>query len=201
LLLHRYFEQNLRIESASVSQANLLFFYPHKPHVFNLFLNQYLNHLLSEKRLHRAKSPKSSNKIGNGGPLDDFQALEGLSWKEITITFTTDESLRIQARQLRRRFTFAVIGFEDKRKGDLPDSRWQILCEDFAQNNGEVTIATQFTKFNLKAGVWEINKRLKELFNISDRPIFFDHRKTAYITKFLIRDEIQSPDRAKNYLR
>jgi len=167
---------------------------------FNLYLNQYINHVPRQEP-YQGAAPKNPKLTGESRPLAEFHALKDLSWSEIIITFTALDSLRIQARGARKRLTFAVIGFDDKRKGDLPDTRWEILRDDFAQNNGEVTHVTQFTAVKLKAGVWEINKRLRELFDISENAIFFDRRKRAYVTKFLIRDEIESPDRSKNYLR
>ena len=79
---------------------------------------------------------------------------------------------------------YSEIGFRDGRKGSLWDSRWEVLRDDFAQNNGIVSLDTQNTRWDVKMAVYEINKRLRKIFNRNERYIYYDVKTGTYKTKF-----------------
>jgi hypothetical protein len=114
-----------------------------------------------------------------------------LTWKEVSIVFTSDEAVKIKARGIARKVTYLEMDFKDGRKGDRPDSRWGFLLR-LAQH-GELRLDNsdidQKTKDGAKTAVKDIRKRLKEFFGIDDDP-FHKYRKVkAYKPRFTLRDE------------
>ena len=123
--------------------------------------------------------------------ITKFPQIEGLTWEEVKLEFVSNDSLRIKARNITKRYTYAELGFKDNRKGDLPDSKWEILKEGFARFAGELSWETPIDprwKKNLKSTVKELRKRLKSIMSIDDDP-FYPYRKIkAYRTRFKIKD-------------
>jgi len=114
-------------------------------------------------------------------------------WEDMTWVYLSNEMVRIDAKNVSKKYTCFHLGFTDKRKGDTPDTRWAILI-NFAENNGEIGWSNE-TKINEKArqtliaAVRDIRKKLKKFFNINDDP-FYPYRSThSYKTKFTIKDK------------
>jgi len=112
-------------------------------------------------------------------------------WEDMTWTFLSNELVRVEAKGISKKYNYTDLGFTDRRKGDVPDTRWAILS-NFAKNNGEITWKTRITKKEkntMTAAMRDIRKRLKKAFNINDDP-FHSYRETnSYKTKFTIKDE------------
>jgi len=142
---------------------------------------------------HRPESKKRERPGREEQPIGRFPTPKGLRWEEITIIFTSNEAVRIKARQISKIYTFAELGFKDGRKGDTPDSRWRIFKEGFARHEGEISYqtddVTQNTRDNLKAVVKDIRKRLKVFMDLDDDPFYPYRKRQAYKTKFSLRDE------------
>ena len=128
-------------------------------------------------------------------PLDSFPEIDGLQWEDISISFFSNEAVTISAKELKKKYTFAEMGFKDGRKGDVADSRWKILKEFFAKNNGEISWETPLdekNRNNLKKAVQDIRKRLKEFFGISEDPFYSYKKLKAYKLKLSISDDTYS---------
>ena len=111
------------------------------------------------------------------------------------MTFISNDSIKVKARGVAEVYTFAEIGFKDRRKGDVPNSRWKLFKEGFARHNGEVSWEKPLAKKdrdNLKAAVKEIRKRLRAFMGIEDDPFCPYRQVKAYKTKFSLSDE--TPD-------
>jgi hypothetical protein len=122
--------------------------------------------------------------------INPFPSPPDLRWDEVNIFFVSDTSIKIRARDISKTFTFAEIGFKDRRKGDMPDSRWAIL-KRFAERQGRVEYADKLdckTFDRMKAAVKDLRKRLCSIMGITDDP-FYPYRKVkGYETKFSITD-------------
>ncbi|MBI3411320.1 MAG: hypothetical protein HY040_23545 [Planctomycetes bacterium] len=115
-----------------------------------------------------------------------FPAPEGLKWSEVTIEFVSNDSLRFTARGVQKRYTYTELGFKDGRKGDLPDTSWEFL-KLMAEHNGDsskATAASQVLKHKATKKVQAINKRLKELTGLSERPISWSRGDSKYRIAF-----------------
>lgn len=145
--------------------------------------------LESTYRQNLQKSLSALNEAHQLQATQRFSILSNLHWGEVCMTFVSNDSIKLQARDICERYTFAEIGFKDRRKGDLPDSRWEVLRDDFAENEGEISFKNRKTQWDLKAAVKEINQRLRTIFPIQENPISYDKRGRAYKTKFKIIDK------------
>ena len=125
-----------------------------------------------------------------GSNTSRFPYIAGLRWEEVTITFISDDSVKVSAREVSRKFIFAELGFKDNRKGDMPDTRWALLRE-LAAHSGEIawdTPVERKAKSIAKAAIKDIRRKLKAFMGIEDDP-FFEYRKLkAYKTKFTLSD-------------
>jgi hypothetical protein len=151
-----------------------------------------LEKLDSDTRQAQGQVPKQPEHTpGKSRVSARFPAPEGLTWKEVTIAFVSNDSIRVSAHSKSKRFTFAEAGFKDGRKGDLPDTLWDIL-RVLARHGGEVdrgSKTSQKVKGQMKAAIKEIRKRLKALVGIADDPFYPYREKQAYVAKFTLCDE------------
>ena len=133
-----------------------------------------------------AAEPPSPRDKNAERPIAQFLSPPGLRWEEVTITFISDDSIKVEARGHTEKYTFAEIGFKDRRKGDLPDTRWGTL-KTIAEHEGEVpwkANLTQEQRHQLKKIVSDLRKRLKALMQIDDDPFEPYRTANAYKTKF-----------------
>jgi len=131
-------------------------------------------------------TPEKSSKYSDKSGIKSFSLPEGAQLSEICLSFISDDTIKVKIRDRSIKLNYAEIGFKDRRKGSLWDSRWEVLRDDFAQNNGIVSFDTQNTKYDVKMAVYAINKRLKE-FLVTDKRLFsYDGKAKAYKTKFKI---------------
>lgn len=119
-----------------------------------------------------------------------FPSPPDLRWKDVTIEFVSDQSVRVTALDKSRRYTFAEIGFKDGRRGDMPDGRWAYL-RLFAKMHGEIPPST-----DLGAKIWrgvpkavqDIRQRLQVFMGINEDPFMPYHDVSGYMTRFVIQE-------------
>jgi hypothetical protein len=125
-------------------------------------------------------------------PSRHFPKIDGLRWEEVIITFVSNDSVRIAARGQRQRMTFVEMGFADGRKGDRPDSRWSIL-HGMALHEGLINWKSGWVdpklRNNLSAAISAINKRLRTVMQIDEKPFEPYKKLKMYKPKFKLRDE------------
>lgn len=114
------------------------------------------------------------------------------TWEDITILISKD-SLHIKIKGLNSsRYTFAELGFKDGRKGDLPDSNWEFLRDELAECNGIYTDWPPYQTSKIQKRIQIINKRLKQILHMEERPIIYSNnlfkycgkKKAGYLIKF-----------------
>ena len=145
------------------------------------FDRDHLESLLSgDRRKAPVKAPQS------------FPTPPGTAWQEVMV-WVTDLTVTIEAKGLRRDFTFVAAGFEEKRKGDVPDAIWALL-KVFAMRGGVIpydgTDLDHNTRMNLKQYVTELRKRLRAVIpNIGRDPVPYDKDGRCYKTAFKIASQ------------
>ena len=137
------------------------------------------------------ESTPRTDDLGSGNP---FRCMTDLRWDEIVIQFITPEAVRIRARRIKARYTYAEMGFKDGRSRDAsPDCIWRRLYL-YAKYRGEVDWRTENideeNRKMMKRTVSTIRKRLKAFFGIDDDPFHSYRKEGSYKTKFmLLRDQ------------
>jgi hypothetical protein len=123
-----------------------------------------------------------------------FPSPDDLRWDEVTLVFTSDSAIRVQAREKRTVYTFCQMGFQDARSGDIPDDQWKTLRSFAVRDQEEFQELASRVRpdMNLKKQVSVIRKRLQAIFGIDDDP-FHPYRKSkAYRPKFRVLDNALS---------
>ncbi len=112
--------------------------------------------------------------------------LEGCSWADVTIAFKSNDSvlIKIKGHDLKR-FTFAEIGFKDGRRGDMPDTKWDLLMGAAQGGKNEMPDGPK----NLKQAVSTIRKRLRAVIQLKGDPIPWDYVKKRYVPAFRLEDQ------------
>lgn len=116
-----------------------------------------------------------------------FPTPHGTAWREVMV-WITDSTITIEAKRLKRDFTFAAAGFEEKRRGGVPDGIWSLL-KIFAMRGGEIPYDGQGldrkTRTNLKQYVAQLRKRLRALIpGIDGDPVPHDREGRCYRMSF-----------------
>lgn len=129
-----------------------------------------------------------------------FEEIQDLEWKRISISFISDEKVRIRARTTDKVFSFEGLGFANQKKTKLsPVKSWIVLREVFAAsktNPGEAdckSVSSEYQKC-LPNDIKDIRRRLKKYFGINENPFHPYKGKAAvkqntWITKFNISDD------------
>jgi hypothetical protein len=121
-------------------------------------------------------------------PLASFPAPAGATWEEVRLT-VGDLDLRVELDNVRRDFTFREAGFEDRRRGNVPDQMW-VLLRGFAARGGTIPCDGKDldarTRGNLKQNVSKLSKRLNALLNLEGSPFHSARRTRCYTTRFRI---------------
>jgi hypothetical protein len=117
-----------------------------------------------------------------------IQTPPGLKWEETTIEIVANDSVTIGMKEgPPRTYMYNVLGFLDRRKGNLPTRLWDLLLQ-FAEQKGEVGWSYAQDREKLETDVKRLGKLLQGLFHIEDRPFQLDKKSTSYKAKFSIRD-------------
>jgi len=155
----------------------------------------------SERNSQNQKDETST--IGTNNPetvirnVVNFPSPPDLKWKDVTITFYQDDAVKIRAQNVEKKYTFAEIGFKDGRKGDAPNSRWNMLRDGFAVHGGAIKWEddlSQNEKVNLKKTVSDIGSTLKSFFNMTDSPFQGYHSSRGYKLKLALLDHRSGND-------
>jgi hypothetical protein len=120
----------------------------------------------------------------------NFPLPEGTKWRDVTLTIVSKDSVKISAAGVSKRFMFNELGFLDQRRGDMPDTRWEILLL-LAKQNGKLTWESNISspqKNCVQSAISDIRGRLKQLTNLKEDPFEAYRACKAYRTKFTIRD-------------
>jgi hypothetical protein len=116
-----------------------------------------------------------------------FPTPPGTRWEDVTIQVVSNDSIKITAKGVYKTFTYAEIGFKDKRKGDLWDSQWEVLMA-LAEENGEISWDCKNAQLRLQKKIQTIRRRLQALMGIEEDPFYCYQDVKAYKTKFKIED-------------
>lgn len=152
-----------------------------------VFDRDHLESLLTEDR---RKAPIKAQ--------ESFPTPPGTQWADV-MAWVTDSSITIEAKRLNRTFSFQAAGFEEKRKGGVPDASWALL-KVFAMNGGVIpydgTGLEHKVRTNLKQYVAELRKRLQALIpGVDGNPIPYDRGERCYRMAFRIatQDGVKFP--------
>ena len=125
-----------------------------------------------------------------------FPTPKGTIWEEITITFVSNESIRIKARDVTRTYPFSQIGFRDHRRIDKPNSIWK-LFDVLSTMNGHLdwkaldrrgrTVHVDQKQIQKRISI--LRKLLQNLIGLSDDPFYPYRKRKAYEARFSLRDE------------
>lgn len=121
-----------------------------------------------------------------------FPKIDGLRWEEVTITFVSNDAVRISAHGQNLRMHYAEMGFTDRRKTDMPNTRWVILRE-MACHGGLIDWESRWMspkdRNKLSSAISVISKRLLEVLLIDERPFEPYKKIKMYKSKFTLRAE------------
>jgi hypothetical protein len=110
--------------------------------------------------------------------ISHFPSPGDLKWGEVTLTFVSDDTLRIKARDITERFHFAEIGFSDRRKVDTPKKSW-LLLREFASNQGELAWDdpnSRIPRDDLPPKVSQLRRMLNNMMGLEEDPFDSYHR-------------------------
>jgi hypothetical protein len=150
---------------------------------------QYCETLESEAyKLRRRDAEANTEKPESKPPkINSFPEMPNLKWEEIVITFISNDSIRIQARNSTKITHYVDMGFRDKRKGDLPTKAWDFL-KNLAENGGEISYSGNSYNSKNKIRAKELRKILRNYFKIEADP-FYQYKKCgAYKTIFGLKE-------------
>jgi len=111
-----------------------------------------------------------------------------LLWEKVMIRLISDDMIGISTKDIKqRKYHFAKIGFDDERKGNEPDSRWELL--KILIKEGELSWANAEKPDLVKKGIQDIRTRLRDATGIEDDPFKAYRAKKTYEPKFWSIDE------------
>jgi hypothetical protein len=128
----------------------------------------------------KAKSP---------APIKSFPTPKGATWENVYIRMA-DLQIRVEVLGKRKELTFQEAGFEEKRRGNVPDRLWTLLRQ-LAVHGGilpsDLRSLPKKVRTNLKQNVLKLGKRLNALFLIDGNPFQDTTRENhCYATRFKI---------------
>jgi len=125
------------------------------------------------------------------GTTARFPSPPNLMWDDVTITFFQNDAVKINAKDIEKKYTFAEMGFKDGRKGDAPNSRWNLLRDGFAVHGGTLKWEADISnkeQNNLKKTASDIGKTLRTFFGMVDSPLYRYHKSRGYTFKLNLLD-------------
>jgi hypothetical protein len=153
--------------------------------LFNDAINMLIDYVPAVEDALQKKQPENKN----AKAIAQFPSPPDLQWGDVTIEFVSNDSVKVSAGGTSERYTFAEIGFKDKRRGDRPDSRWQLLRQ-LGGCGGTLswdTHANDAVRPGAKTAIKDIRKRLKAFMGIADDPFKPYRQMRAYVPKFTLR--------------
>lgn len=117
-----------------------------------------------------------------------FPTPHGATWDDVRLV-VTDLDVAVTVRGRSAKYSFAEAGFEEERKGGVPDLLWRLL-RVFALRGGVVPFdaeeLSQRELVNLKRQVSELRRRLRALLQLEDDPFRPTRTSRRYETRFTI---------------
>lgn len=123
-------------------------------------------------------------------PLVSFPTPDGTGWPDVRITITED-TLSIEAKGKRRRYTFQEAGFKDRRTKGVPDRLWRLL-KAFGVHGGVLPFKNAKTeaRTNVKQYVSDLRQRLAALLpGIEGESIVYEKKDKSFHTAFKVSCE------------
>jgi hypothetical protein len=124
-------------------------------------------------------------------PTASFPTPPGATWEAVRLV-VSDHGLRVEVGDRRRDFTFQEAGFEDRKRGGVPDRLWTLL-RVFARRGGAIPFdspdLSQSERSNLKQNVSGLRKRLAALLNIKGGPFLDSRHARQYVARFKVTAE------------
>ena len=121
--------------------------------------------------------------------FDPFLTPAGASWKDVSITFTSEHRVHIAVFNTTGTRNYAEMGFEDRRGGGgKPDSAW-VCLNLLAKSGGRIERPVDFNRQEwpkIEKKVQVIRERLQTLFGISGDPLPF-RKRSCYEAQFEIK--------------
>lgn len=118
-----------------------------------------------------------------------FPSPDGLRWGEVRLAFTSDQVIKVRARQQLEEYRFDQIGFKDERTRGKPNRLWLFLQALTAKPGGvswEDLSGIGMNPSQVQSNVKRLRQILCEFMGIKDDP-FYSYRKVkAYRPKFTI---------------
>lgn len=145
--------------------------------------------LAIDRRLTRETGRRSSPKPRM---VESFPTPAGAKWREV-LARVGDLHIVIEAKRRQRAFTFEAAGFEEQRKGGVPDGIW-VLLRVLAMRGGEIPCGCmdldRKTRTNLKQYVSELRRRLRALIpRIEGDPVPYIRDERCYRVAFEIASQ------------
>jgi hypothetical protein len=121
--------------------------------------------------------------------FDPFPTPEGASWKDVSITFTSELRVQLAVLSVTETRGYAEMGFEDQRGGGgKPVSAWACL-KLLAESAGRIDRPLDFNRLGwpkIEKNVQAIRAGLRALFSIPGDPLPF-RKRTYYEAQFKIK--------------
>jgi hypothetical protein len=132
------------------------------------------------------------SRLETPSPLGDADD-EPIEWKDVIIEVASNDSVRVRVPKRKPKvYHYADLNFIDRRKGDMPDTRWGVLLA-LLRNEGVITddevVREIGRSIDLKAAVREIRRRLRSALEIAGDPIEYSRKKGQYEAAFQAQDK------------
>ena len=122
--------------------------------------------------------------------FEPFPTPDGATWKDVSITLTSDHRIQIAVLDVTDTRNYAEMGFADNRsrKRRKPTAAWECLNQ-LAQNAGTIERPKEFksNRSSLEKQIQTVRTRLRELFQITDDPFEPFREAKAYKARFSIK--------------
>ncbi len=128
------------------------------------------------------------------GAIQSFPTPAGVRWEDLRITLTEHE-LTAELLGVTRHLSFADAGFEDRRRGRVPDRLWRLLRR-LAVAGGVLRQPLDLEKRevdSLRTSIVMLRKRLRALFQLEADPIPFVDGSYRCVFKLAATDGVQFP--------
>jgi len=149
--------------------------------------------------LEEDKQGKTPEEVETKKPYRQFESIaefpspENLKWEEVSMSFISNETLKIRARGQTKRYHYNQLGFQDKRQVDTPNKLWLMLKGIFASEYGRLAYERTNLDISLTRKAQKTISRLRDLLKtimgIEEDPFYPYRQKNAYTPRFSITDE------------
>ncbi len=117
-----------------------------------------------------------------------FPTPENTKWDQVIIEILSRDSLRVSVGRVSQKYVALDIGFRDKRKVDLPNKQWELLCQ-MAESGGVINWSSSSASHTVGKQIESLNRILREFFGLSDNPISRYRKQVGWAARFRIVDK------------